>query len=165
MPFARSEAARLDEARLQALELRIAAELASGGGGELVAELEVLTATHPLRERLWAQRMLALYPNFWQGIGEIMTRHDDLTASRLGSSLSLEAERVARGEEGDCVRPHVVTGVLVLGTRVSETDDEMHAIARSDARSRSRAATSLPRPPRRRSIAFNSGALAEAAAA
>jgi DNA-binding SARP family transcriptional activator len=61
VPFARSEAARLDEARLQALELRIAAELASGGGGELVAELEVLTATHPLRERLWAQRMLALY--------------------------------------------------------------------------------------------------------
>ena len=35
VPFARSEAARLDEARLEALELRIEAELAAGGGGEL----------------------------------------------------------------------------------------------------------------------------------
>ena len=61
VPFARSEGARLDEARLEALELRIEAELGSGGGAELAAELEVLTARHPLRERLWAQRMLALY--------------------------------------------------------------------------------------------------------
>jgi DNA-binding SARP family transcriptional activator/pimeloyl-ACP methyl ester carboxylesterase len=61
VPFARSEAARLEEARLEALELRIEAELACGGGAELVAELEVLTARYPLRERLWAQRMLALY--------------------------------------------------------------------------------------------------------
>ncbi len=61
VPFARLEATRLEEARLDALELRIEAELASGGGAGLVAELEVLTARHPLRERLWAQRMLALY--------------------------------------------------------------------------------------------------------
>jgi DNA-binding SARP family transcriptional activator/pimeloyl-ACP methyl ester carboxylesterase len=61
VPFARSEAARLDEARAEALELRIEAELAAGGGSELVAELEVLTSRYPLRERLWAQRMLALY--------------------------------------------------------------------------------------------------------
>ena len=61
VPFARSEAARLDEARLQALELRIESELAIGSGAELAAELEVLTERYPLRERLWAQRMLALY--------------------------------------------------------------------------------------------------------
>lgn len=30
------------------------------------------------------QRMLEWYPGFWQGIGEIMTRHDDLTALTYG---------------------------------------------------------------------------------
>jgi hypothetical protein len=30
------------------------------------------------------ERMLALYPNFWQGIGEIFLRHDDLTALTYG---------------------------------------------------------------------------------
>jgi DNA-binding SARP family transcriptional activator/pimeloyl-ACP methyl ester carboxylesterase/class 3 adenylate cyclase len=60
-PFARSEAARLEEARLAALELRIESDLACGADATLVAELEALTVAHPLRERLWAQRMLALY--------------------------------------------------------------------------------------------------------
>ena len=30
------------------------------------------------------QRMLAAYPNFWQGIGEVFLRHDDLTALTYG---------------------------------------------------------------------------------
>jgi predicted TIM-barrel fold metal-dependent hydrolase len=30
------------------------------------------------------ERMLALYPNFWQGIGEVFLRHDDLTALTYG---------------------------------------------------------------------------------
>jgi DNA-binding SARP family transcriptional activator/pimeloyl-ACP methyl ester carboxylesterase len=61
-PFARAEAARLAEARLSALESRAGAVLASGQhGGDLIAELETLTAAHPLRERLWGQLMLALY--------------------------------------------------------------------------------------------------------
>jgi DNA-binding SARP family transcriptional activator len=61
VPLARSEAARLEEVRLEALELRVEAELACGGGGELAGELEMLTTRYPLRERLWEQRMLALY--------------------------------------------------------------------------------------------------------
>jgi hypothetical protein len=32
------------------------------------------------------ERMLALYPNFWQGIGEIFLRHDDLTALTYGDT-------------------------------------------------------------------------------
>ena len=42
-------------------EERIAADLAVGGGGELVAELEALVAAHPLREGLRGQLMVALY--------------------------------------------------------------------------------------------------------
>jgi len=59
--FARAEAARLEEARLAALEERIGADLALGRHGELVGELDALTREHPLRERLWAHRMTALY--------------------------------------------------------------------------------------------------------
>ena len=60
-PFAQPEIARLDEARLAALEDRIDAELRVGGGAELVPELERLVTEHPLRERLLAGLMLALY--------------------------------------------------------------------------------------------------------
>jgi len=60
-PITRSEAARLDEARLTATEERVDADLACGRHAELIAELDALTRAHPLRERLWGQRMLALY--------------------------------------------------------------------------------------------------------
>ena len=60
-PFARPEAARLEELRLGALESFIDAELALGRQAEVVGELETLIAEHPLRERLRSQHMLALY--------------------------------------------------------------------------------------------------------
>jgi DNA-binding SARP family transcriptional activator len=55
------EAQRLEELRLAALEERVEAELESGGHAELVGELATLTARHPLRERLRAQHIVALY--------------------------------------------------------------------------------------------------------
>jgi DNA-binding SARP family transcriptional activator/pimeloyl-ACP methyl ester carboxylesterase/class 3 adenylate cyclase len=61
VPSVRAEAGRLEEMRLAALESRAEALLASGRHGEAIAELETLTAAHPLRERLWSLRMLALY--------------------------------------------------------------------------------------------------------
>ena len=60
-PFARGEAARLEEVRLGLLEERIEADLALGRHGLLVPELELLCGAHPLRERLRTQLMLALY--------------------------------------------------------------------------------------------------------
>ena len=59
--FAQREAARLEDARLQALEARIDADLELGRHGVLVAELEGLVEEHPYRERLRGQLMLALY--------------------------------------------------------------------------------------------------------
>ncbi len=61
VPSARAEAGRLEEQRLAALESRAEALLACGRHRDLIAELETLTAAHPLRERFWYQRMLALY--------------------------------------------------------------------------------------------------------
>ena len=60
-PFAGPEIGRLEELHLRALELAIDAELAAGRHDEAIARLEALIAEEPLRERLHAQRMLALY--------------------------------------------------------------------------------------------------------
>src|SRR5450755_251369 len=57
----RDEVPGLEQARLQALEWRIDAELHLGCRGELVVALHSLAAEHPLRERFHAQLMLALY--------------------------------------------------------------------------------------------------------
>src|SRR5207249_2175322 len=61
VPFARAEAARLEELRLAVLEARIEADLAAGADRDLIGELASLTREHPIRERLWALRMTALY--------------------------------------------------------------------------------------------------------
>ncbi len=60
-PFAPQAAARLVELRLEALSRRIDSELELGRHEELVHELALLVERHPLRERLRAQHMLALY--------------------------------------------------------------------------------------------------------
>jgi YVTN family beta-propeller protein len=60
-PAVSADSDRLEERRLSALESRLEAELSCGEGAQLVPELEQLVATHPLRERLLAALMLALY--------------------------------------------------------------------------------------------------------
>ena len=60
-PFAVTERARLEEARLAALEARNEADLALGRHRDLIGELEWLVAHHPYRERLREQQLLALY--------------------------------------------------------------------------------------------------------
>jgi DNA-binding SARP family transcriptional activator len=55
------ELIRLDEDRLAAYEALIDTQLALGHHADVLAELETLVATQPLRERLWSQWMTALY--------------------------------------------------------------------------------------------------------
>jgi DNA-binding SARP family transcriptional activator len=59
--FAATESQRLDGRRLEALELHLDCGLALGRHARAVTELESLVAIHPLRERFWAQLMVALY--------------------------------------------------------------------------------------------------------
>jgi DNA-binding SARP family transcriptional activator len=54
------ERTRLEELRLVAVEDRITAELALGRHTSAAVDLEMLTTQHPLRERLWALRAVAL---------------------------------------------------------------------------------------------------------
>jgi DNA-binding SARP family transcriptional activator len=104
-PFARAHASRLEEARLCALEDRLEADLACGRHGEVTAELEALTGEHPLRERFWAQRMVALYRSGRQA--EALAVYADtrrLLAEELGvdprPDLRALQERILRADPG-----------------------------------------------------------------
>ena len=59
--FAAAEAARLDEARLDCFEARLAALLALGENDDALAEAARLSAEYPHRERLRGLQMVALY--------------------------------------------------------------------------------------------------------
>ncbi|NUW30594.1 AAA family ATPase [Nonomuraea sp. SMC257] len=65
--YAAAARARLTEARERARELRVGAVIRQERHDELLGELEALTYEHPLRERLWALRALALYRGGRQG--------------------------------------------------------------------------------------------------
>jgi predicted ATPase/DNA-binding SARP family transcriptional activator len=80
--FAREAADRLDELRLQCVEERLAADLELGHHREVLAELELLVATHPLRDRLRSQLMLALYRSGRQA--------DALACYRRGRDVLIE---------------------------------------------------------------------------
>ncbi|MFV1962697.1 MAG: BTAD domain-containing putative transcriptional regulator, partial [Acidimicrobiia bacterium] len=57
----RPEIIRLEELQLSMIEGVAAADIFAGREGAAVADLADLTRRHPLRERLWALRILALY--------------------------------------------------------------------------------------------------------
>ncbi len=90
-PFARNAAARLDELRLQCVEERLAVELELGQHREVVAELEMLVSTNPLRDRLRSQLMLALYRAGRQA--------DALACYRGGRDLLVEEHGLEPGSE------------------------------------------------------------------
>ena len=94
----RPRSPRLEELRWAALEQRIDADLAAGRHAELVGELEALIAAHPLRERLRAQLMLALYRSGAPGRGA--ARRTARARRELADELGLEpSEELRRLEQ------------------------------------------------------------------
>ncbi|MGH3962017.1 MAG: BTAD domain-containing putative transcriptional regulator [Pseudonocardiaceae bacterium] len=85
--FAQPAITRLEEQRLTALEEHIEARLALGEHGALVGELDALVARHPLRERLRAAHMRALYLAGRQA--EALDTYQQLR-TRLGDELGLD---------------------------------------------------------------------------
>src|SRR5262249_58625812 len=55
-----AEAGRLEESRLDAVELRLEADIGCGRHAELVPELRRLVSSQPLREGLWSLLIRAL---------------------------------------------------------------------------------------------------------
>ena len=96
-PFARDAGARLEDARLAAIEERIEADLALGRHARLVPELEDLVAREPLRERPRAQLMLALYRSGRQADAlELYRRTRETLSDELGIEPSLELQELER---------------------------------------------------------------------
>jgi DNA-binding SARP family transcriptional activator len=126
--FAQNEIARLEELRINALEERMEHELAAGRDAELIPELEALVREHPLRERLRAQLMLALYRSGRQAhaldayqAGRASLRSElgiepghalrQLEQAILRQDASLEAASAADGE----ATAFEVTGNVLVG--------------------------------------------------
>jgi len=93
----RDEVPRLVEQRLHAVERRVDVDLELGRHAELIPELSRLTSEHSLRERLWAQLMLALYRAGRQGDAlATYQRVRDQLAEELGIDPGDELRRVHR---------------------------------------------------------------------
>jgi WD40 repeat protein/DNA-binding SARP family transcriptional activator len=90
-PFANAEIRRLEELRLQAAEVAIDADLAARRHRDVLGELRSLIADEPLRERIRAQHMLALYRSGRQS--------EALAAYRDARSALVEAIGVEPGPE------------------------------------------------------------------
>jgi DNA-binding SARP family transcriptional activator len=89
------DVARLTEQRLEALQRRIEADLALGRHAELVSELRVLTDRYPLREKLWAQLMTALYRCGRQADAlQAFTQARDRLVEELGIEPAAELQRL-----------------------------------------------------------------------
>ncbi|WP_435285492.1 AfsR/SARP family transcriptional regulator [Streptomyces bacillaris] len=86
-PFVRAAAQRLAEQRLSVLEEQAEARLEAGDHALLAGELADLVARHPLRERLRAASMRALYAAGRQS--EALTSYEDLR-TRLAEELGVD---------------------------------------------------------------------------
>ena len=97
----RARTLRLDDARVVAAEEWLEARLAAGDHAQLVGELEVMTREHPLRERLWGARMLALYRSGRQA--EALQVYQSLRA-HLVEELGIEPGAALSELEGAILR-------------------------------------------------------------
>ena len=85
----RAEAVRLEELRVNALEESFEIRLALGEHAAIVGSIQTAVDENPLRERLAAQLMLALYRSGRQA--EALRAYSDLRA-RLGEGLGIEPD-------------------------------------------------------------------------
>lgn len=89
------EVTRLEESRLGVLEALMDADLRLGRHQQLLGQLSMLTAQHPLHENFCAQHMLALYRSGrqWRALEEYRTLHDKLM-DELGLAPSERLRRL-----------------------------------------------------------------------
>ena len=109
--FAQTEARRLEELRLAAVEDRIEAELELGMHAELVGELEALARENAARERLRRLQMLALYR---------AGRQVDALAAYQEARLALDELGLEPSEELRALERMILVHDPSLGATVAE---------------------------------------------
>jgi DNA-binding SARP family transcriptional activator len=113
-----AESARLEEARLVALEERLEVDLRLGRHTELVGELEALVASYPGRERLRGQLMLALYRSGRQAEALTVYRTTrQMLVEELGLEPSLALQELERAilRADPALEPGPLTAAATLG--------------------------------------------------
>src|SRR5919198_1380617 len=125
--FAQSEIGRLEELRLAVVEDRIEAELEAGHHGEIVGELEAFADEHPLRERLRAQLMLALYRSGRQA-ESLQIYHD--TRRVLVEELGIDPSPALQQLHGAILRqdPSLETGAPAPQAPQDRLDDVVETL-------------------------------------
>ncbi|WP_449065002.1 BTAD domain-containing putative transcriptional regulator [Planomonospora algeriensis] len=120
LTWAVTEAGRLEELRLTAVERRADAGLALGHSAALVADLEAHVSAHPLREEAWRLLALALYRGGRQGdaLGALRRARGvlrDELGLDLGATLQrLESDMLAQAPHLDPPAPSAVRAVRVM---------------------------------------------------
>ncbi|MFI6326445.1 BTAD domain-containing putative transcriptional regulator [Nonomuraea sp. NPDC050556] len=95
LPWAATEAGRLEELRLVAVERRADAGLRLGRATSMVADLEAHAAAHPLREEAWRLLALGLYRTGRQGDAlAALRRARGVWRDELGLDLSAVLQRL-----------------------------------------------------------------------
>ncbi len=123
-----AERARLDELRLVAREDRAVVELALGRHASVSAELEAMTAAHPLRERLWALWAVALTRSGRQADAlDVLARIRTILDEELGLEPSAELRE--------------------LQTAVLRQDPALEWVAPAEDQATPRPAAVTPEPP------------------
>ena len=120
------EAARLTELRRVAAEELMDAEIACGRSAPVVAELEAMVATEPLRERRWAMLMLALYRCGRQADAlRAYQRARTLLGEELGIEPGPELQELERAIVAQ--DPSLDLPMLPAGAPTSECEDTREA--------------------------------------
>ncbi len=153
-PLVQAEAERLAELRLEAIELRITAELACGGYAQAVSEVGRLLADHPLREGLWLLLMRALdgagrHAEALEAYGRARTAIADQLGVDPGAELrQLYADLLAKDQAAPL---GIISAGLVTvpaGEPAPEAAAPARAAAAETADSAQSAAPAGPRPGR-----------------